>query len=558
MPMSRRSGSVAGDDLGGSSTSVSTLGDPLPRGMVPVEIEAPPSHAASTGPQSVNGLNGSPRGPPSGGAEEGKERSAQPSGGRLEWFAIQSVCTVSIFAALLGYDIGVMSGAVLPMVRDLGFTDQQTEVAVGCLNFVSALGAITGGSLYNRLGAVSCVRVAVALYALGMLMIAASYDFWQVLSGRVVCGLGVGLGFAICPQYIAEISPPAWRGFLVSMFEISINVGLCAGYAANLALESLQDSPRWRGCMLVPLPPTALVLLVMVPKLPESPRWLMREPGREAVALEVLIKTCGETAAPSALADIQGVIATQDDCGGDSKGHGSSGWSALFFEPVARRALLIGAGTAFFQQGNGSEAAVYYVPQVLRAAGVTSEHAQLQAASLVGFCKTVCIVVGQLSVDKYGRRIMLLSSIAAVTGSLCMLAWCLGGGAGPNAAGVTLTALCLFMASFSLGMGPVTWVVASEIFPLRVRARGTAFSMAVNRLTSGTVAMTFLSLAGWLGAGGAFVFFACVSALHFAFTFVMLPETKGKTLEEIEALLGMERPRAYQRLSEDQRGEQNT
>ena len=158
----------------------------------------------------------------------------------------------------------------------------------------------------------------------------------------------------------------------------------------------------------------------------------------------------------------------------------------MFEEPVARRALLIGAGTAFFQQANGSEAAVYYVPQVLKAAGVESERDQLGAAAVVGLCKTVFITVGQFSVDRYGRRVMLLSSIAAVTASLWLLAYCLGAAqAGGSAAGLTLFALCFFMASFSLGMGPVTWVVASEIFPLRVRSKGVAFSMAANRITSG-------------------------------------------------------------------------
>jgi MFS family permease len=492
----------------------------------------------------------------------------------LEWLAVQSVCTVSIFAALLGYDIGVMSGALLPMSRDLHFTSSQEEVAVGCLNFVSAVGAVGGGFMYNKIGAVRCVRVAVILYALGMFVIACGYGFPQVFVGRLVCGVGVGLGFAICPQYIAEISPPAWRGVLVSCFEISINLGLCTGYLANLALERLSDSPRWRGLMLLPLLPTAIVNFAMVPRLPESPRWLMRDgtSAREAAAREVLVKTCGEAAAGPALEEIKQVIAAQNGAertrGGYHRGEfdgevpaepgdkspkpaGRGTWNALLSETVARRALLIGAGTAFFQQANGSEAAVYYVPQVLRAAGVRSEHSQLQAAALVGVCKTVCIVIGQFTVDVYGRRVMLLSSIAAVTGSLVMLAWCLGAGAAGGAtAGITLAALCLFMMSFSLGVGPVTWVVTSEIFPLHVRSKGVAFSMALNRLTSGSVAMTFLSLVAAVGVGGAFAMFASASAAHFAFTFFMLPETKGKSLEEIEAALGAVSARQYERVPE--------
>jgi hypothetical protein len=131
--------------------------------------------------------------------------------------------------------------------------------------------------------------------------------------GRLVCGLGVGLGFAICPQYIAEISPPKWRGVLVSMFEISINLGLLCGYVANLAFETLPDSARWRSLMVLPTIPTALVYAFLLPKLPESPRWLLRDgsPGKEALARDVLVKTCGELAAGSALADIKQVLHAQ-------------------------------------------------------------------------------------------------------------------------------------------------------------------------------------------------------------------------------------------------------
>ena len=477
---------------------------------------------------------------------------ASKRGGSLEWLAVSSVMTVSIFAGLLGYDIGVMSGALMPMSRDLSFTSSQEEIAVGCLNFVSAAGAISGGTMYNKLGAVKCVKIAVVLYAVGMLVIAASHSFAMVFLGRLIVGLGVGLGFAICPQYIAEISPPAWRGVLVSCFEISINLGLCGGYLANLRVRQPERlSQVARADAPAPRPHRAHAHPPNIPKLPESPRWLLRTPGNEALA-GVLVRTCGEAAEGRQLADIKEIIAQQNAEEESQGDRGKKGWSQLFEEPVARRALLIGAGTAFFQQANGSEAAVYYVPQVLKAAGVESERDQLGAAAVVGLCKTVFITVGQFSVDRYGRRVMLLSSIAAVTASLWLLAYCLGAAqAGGSAAGLTLFALCFFMASFSLGMGPVTWVVASEIFPLRVRSRGVAFSMAANRITSGTVAMTFLSLSRWLGVGGAFSLFACVSASHFVFTYALLPETRGKTLEEIEAVLAAGSSR-YQRFVDDE------
>jgi len=472
--------------------------------------------------------------------------SAKDDRGVLEWLAIESVATVSIFAAILGYDIGVMSGALLAMSRDLDLSTWQQEIVVGCLDFVSAAGAIGGGALYVNHGMVRCVRLAILSYAAGMIIVAASFSYVQVFIGRIVGGIGVGLGFAICPQYIAEICPPAWRGIMVSCFEISMNLGLCSGYVANLALETLADSTRWRLLMLIPLVPTCFMYFISVPRLPESSRWLMAD-GREAEASDTLVRLCGEAAAGPTMLEIKEVIALQDNYDHEGQRQGASSgsrWAALFTGPVARRALVIGAGTAIFQQANGLEAVVYYVPKVLDAAGVTSEHAQLKAAALVGLCKTLFIGIGQFSVDKFGRRVVMLSSISAVTCSLLVLAWCIGSG---NAeVGVILTALCAFMASFSLGVGPGTWVITSEIFPLPIRSKGTSFSMAANRITSGTVAMTFLSLSAWLGVGGAFFLFAGVSAVHFLFTFFMLPETRGKSLEEIEAMLS-QGSRSYER-----------
>ena len=251
----------------------------------------------------------------------------------------------------------------------------------------------------------------------------------------------------------------------MSCFEISINLGLCGGYLANLVFVNLSDSPRWRLLMLLPLVPTSLIYILNIPQAARVPKVAAEGTQNEALARDVLVRTCGEAAAGPALADIKEIIAQQNAEEESQGDRGKKGWARLFEEPVARRALLIGAGTAF-PAGERVEAAVYYAPQVLKAAGVESERDQLGAAAVVGMCKTVFITVGQFSVDRYGRRVMLLSSIAAVTASLWLLAYRLGAAqAGGSAAGITLFALCFFMASFSLGMGPVTWVVASEIFP---------------------------------------------------------------------------------------------
>ena len=319
-------------------------------------------------------------------------RDGDEGKGTLEWLAIQSVCTVSIFAALLGYDIGVMAGALLPMSRDLDFTSSQAEVAVGCLNFISAVGAIGGGVVYNRHGAVKCVKFAMVLYAIGMFVIALSGSFASVFFGRLVCGLGVGLGFAICPQYIAEISPPSWRGVLVSMFEISINIGLLTGYIANLAMERVEDSPRWRGLMLLPTVPTVLTYAFLVPKLPESPRWLLRDgsPGKEALAREVLVKTCGAEAASPALADIKQVLAAQQEqhrVSISAAGEGAGAYVGKKKHGVARFVLRAGAAArAAHRRGHGFFPAGQRLGGcgVLRAAGAQGGGRQERALAAAG------------------------------------------------------------------------------------------------------------------------------------------------------------------------------
>mmetsp|Transcript_22750 Transcript_22750/g.31713 ORF Transcript_22750/g.31713 Transcript_22750/m.31713 type:complete len:542 (+) Transcript_22750:174-1799(+) len=448
--------------------------------------------------------------------------------GTLKWYTGVCVALVSVVAVLLGYDIGIMSGAILFIEKSLNLTVDQKEISVGCLNFVSGFGSLLSSPITELLGCPRAMGVSLSLYSLGMLIVTLAFSFESLFAGRLITGLGVGIGFAVCPQYVAELSPSELRGVLVSFFEIFINVGLLLGYTSAFAFYQLPSNYNWRLMMAVPILP-ALVCLGLMFTMPESPRWLLAR-GRAVEAKEVLKKTCPEVEVDHTLAGIKAVVDHDLESPRVS-------WLQMVTHPspVIRWALLIGIGTSFFQQANGSEAAVYYVPFVLEAAGVRSLRMQLLGALVVGAFKTIFVVVGQLNLDLRGRRPVLLVSIVGVTGGLVLLSVTFAHT--PPDPELILAGLCLFVAAFAVGEGPVTWVIASEVFPLSIRSKAMSLSMAVNRMTSGTIALTFLSLSQALTTSGAFGLFACISAVHFVFTYFLIPETKGKSLEEIEDFL---------------------
>jgi len=446
----------------------------------------------------------------------------------LKGYTIACVGLISSVAVMLGYDIGVMAGAIILMQKELGLSTPEKEVALGCLNFVSGLGAILTSELNEYMGSPKSMAWCLGLYVLGMANVALADGIKSLLFGRVVTGLGVGIGIAVCPQYIAEISPTEHRGVLVACFEVSLNIGLLLGYASSLAFYEMPLAYGWRTMIAVALPP-AILCFVGTFYLPQSPRWLYSK-GHVSQAEATLQRTCHEAEARTTFEAIKTTVAAE-------KVTPQHGWFEMLVTPtpVVRWALIIGLGTAVLQQANGSEAAVYYVPVVLQDAGVTELKMQLLGCLVVGLFKTMFVMVGQFNLDSYGRRPVLLCSIALVTVALGMLATNFTIHEPP--AWLAMASLCTFVSAFSIGEGPVTWVLVAEIFPMSIRSKGTSLAMGLNRMMSGAIATLFLSMNQVLTAAGTFWLFSVVSLGHLYFTYTTVPETKGKTLEEIEAYL---------------------
>ncbi|KAF2923623.1 hypothetical protein DAI22_07g206500 [Oryza sativa Japonica Group] len=470
-------------------------------------------------------------------------------------YAFTCAILASMASIILGYDIGVMSGASLYIKKDLKITDVQVEILMGILNIYSLVGSFAAGRTADWIGRRFTVVFAAAFFFARALLMGFSGDYATLMVGRFVAGVGVGYAIMIAPVYTAEISPASSRGFLTSFPEVSINLGILLGYVSNYAFARLPLSLGWRVMLGVGAAPSVLLAL-MVLGMPESPRWLVMK-GRLADAKAVLEKIADTPEeASERLADIKAAAGIPDDLDGDvvtvsKKRGGEEGqvWRELVVSPTPamRRIVLAAVGLHFFQQASGVDSVVLYSPRVFQSAGITGDDQLLGTTCVVGFAKTVFILVAAFLLDRAGRRPLLLTSTGGMVFSLVGLATGLTVvGGSPDAqvpswaVGLCVASILAYVAFFSVGLGPMSGVYTSEIFPLRARALGFAVAVACNRVTSGVISMTFLSLSSAITIGGSFFLYAAISSLAWVFFFTRLPETRGQTLEEIGKVFGMD------------------
>ncbi|EFJ26740.1 hypothetical protein SELMODRAFT_96378 [Selaginella moellendorffii] len=471
------------------------------------------------------------------------DNPAEAPGGKKENYNKYVVfCTLlaSLNSLLLGYDIGVMSGALLYIKDYFELNSVQQEVLVGILSLATLVGGLMAGKVADAVGRRKTMATAAAIFFVAALLMALSPSYAVLMAGRVLSGLGVGFA-TISPVYTAELSPPGSRGSLGSSADLFVNIGVLLGYVANFALSPLPEWLGWRlmlGVGAVPSVFLACAVLVM----PESPRWLVMQ-GRLSPAKAILLKTCAgnKMEAESRLAAIV------ESLGDERRRKASNVWKQLLLPSApVRRMLLVSLGIHFFQQASGVDALVYYSPTVFAQAGMKSRTSVLGMTIAVGLTKTLTILVATIWLDSLGRRPLLLASATGMTLALTTVAVTfrfLHVGTKVDTSGtehasvavvvIAMLAICGFMASFSIGFGPTVCVLTSEVFPLTLRARAMSLSIGMNRAISGAVALTYLSLAGALTTSGAFFVYASIALASIGFVFFVVPETKGKSLEEV-------------------------
>ncbi|KAJ1257260.1 hypothetical protein BS78_K135500 [Paspalum vaginatum] len=394
-----------------------------------------------------------------------------------------------------------MSGAILFIKDDLKTNDTQVQVLAGILNVCALVGSLTAGRVSDWVGRRRTISFAACIFFVGSVLMGLAPNFTTLLVGRCVAGVGVGYALMIAPVYATEIASAESRGALSSLPDICISIGILLGYVANYLLAKLPLAYGWRAMLgLGSLPSAALAIGVFA--MPESPRWLVMQ-GRAEEALAVLRRECdAEDEAGVRLAEIkaaaQGVPAQRSS--------GKGVWKELFVRPTppVRRILVAALCVHFFNHLTGIEAVLLYIPRIFKAAGIASHLAGI-IGSLV--CLGLGLTVVERSAPHHAAQWAVVLAIATVF---------------------------TFVASFSIGVGPVTWTCSSEVFPLRLRAQGTSVGLAINRLINATVSMTFVSLYKAVTIGGAFFLFAGLCVLAAAFFYFLCPETQGRPLEEVE------------------------
>ena len=494
---------------------------------------------------------------------------------------------------LFGYDVGVISGALLFLEKKFELSDQGQEVVTSAVLVGSFLGALGAGWYTRRFGGRSANMLAGAIFVVGAFASAASGSTETLTMSRLLVGLGIGITAVAAPLYIGEIAPPDRRGQMITLYQLFITVGILVSYIVDLAA-----APHWRimfGLGAVP----GVVLAVGMSFMPSSPRWLASR-GRMDEAKKVLDRTLEPAMAERALKDIKNDLDIQK---------GLPHWWLAFGTRAARRALVITTTLAVLQQFIGINAIIYYAPRIFQKAGFADAKAALWATLVVGVVNVVATFITMGMVDKSGRRTLLIWGLSGMVASLGILglafkqfdhadaqksaqyhfrqdaqqsanetakiaAQRLATDPAPphdlaavtsadlsadvasprdlpstsegaeTLAWLTLVCVIVYIACFAFSMGPLVWVLIGEMFPLQARGSGNAIACGGNYFANFIVGATFLTLLTKLGASNTFLIFASVAMFTLLFVLFFLPETAGRTLEEIEQDLGEKTPKA--------------
>lgn len=415
---------------------------------------------------------------------------------------------------LFGFDTSVISGAMLFLRTDFHLSDVQLEIAVAMALAGALVGSACAGYCTDRWGR----RWMLLVTALG-------FGVFSVLSGlavglvsfslaRFFVGACIGIASLTVPLYIAEMSPARIRGALVSCNQLAITVGIGAGYFIDYAFAG---SGAWRWMFASAVFP-AIILWVGMIFLPESPRWLARNGFRER-ALENFRRLGRGDEAEAELAEVESALQEEQE------GFG------ILFQPGFRVAVLVGIGLAIFQQITGINTIIYYSPAILRMSGYPSAKAAILATAIIGVANILITVVSILLVDRLGRRILLLLSTAGMALSLTLI------GAAfhqKSASFVVFYEVIGYVISFGIGLGPVMWLLISEIYPTKIRGKAMSIATLTVWGANWVVTATFLSLVRAAGPANTFWIYAFLCVAAFIFCYTLVPETKGRSLEAIE------------------------
>lgn len=430
--------------------------------------------------------------------------------------------TAALAGLLFGYDTGVISGAILFIKDQFMLTSGAVERVVSAVLLGAVIGAAFSGALADRFGRKKVIVATAFLFAIGSFGAAFAPGVAAIIVFRMIIGMAIGVASYTAPLYISEISPPEARGALVSLNQLMITCGIVVSYLVDLLLALGKNEWRWMfGIGALP----AVILILGMIALSESPRWLVGH-NRIKEARDALGRIIPAEKIDGEIKNIQSSLTIK-----------TGSWKEAM-APWIRPALLVGVVLAFFQQVTGINTIIYYAPTIFEFAGFGSHKVAILATVGVGTVNVLMTLVAIWFLDKLGRKPLLYIGLSGMAISLGLLGLAFYLPEMMSALKL-LTVLCVlfYIASFAISLGPIFWLIIAEIYPLKVRGRAMSLATLANWGFNMLVAATFLTLIEKLGKAGAFWFYAVVCVAGLIFSYLYVPETKGKTLENIEDFL---------------------
>jgi MFS transporter, SP family, galactose:H+ symporter len=488
-----------------------------------------------------------------------------------------NVLLIAIIAAtgglLFGFDTGVISGA-LPFLKDnWALNDRSIALLTTGVLFGAVIGALFSGRLADRLGRKKMIVVNALIFAVGAVGCGYATSIGTLIAMRVLVGIAIGITSYVVPMYIAEISPVAHRGMLVTLNQLMITIGLLASYIADYLLSNNADPGSWRVMFLVGTIP-ALVLLVGMFFLPETSRWLisvgrykegrkvleqMEEPALvDSIFEEIRREVEGSGRPAGAPGDGRAWIVTRGvrDVGVRDVGVRDAGVRDVgvrdavardvggratglreVLQPWLRPALIITVGIFFFQQFSGVNTIVYYSPIIFKMAGITGNSASILPAIVIGIVNVAACFISVLYLDKVGRRRLYLIGISGMIPSLVLAGVCFffRDRLGSSLIYLSVGSIVCFIFFINISLSPLGWLLISEIYPTSARSVGMSIGSLSHWGFNAIIAFTFLRMVNGFGLAATFWVYAAVCVLGLVWGYYYIPETKGRSLEEIEA-----------------------
>lgn len=435
----------------------------------------------------------------------------------IRGFVVVIAALAAVAGVLFGFDTGVISGALLFIKDSFALTPAMKGLVVAAVLIGATFGSIVSGHFADLYGRRNLLIFTALVFLVATLFSALASSVMMLWMSRLLVGVAIGIACYTAPLYISELSPPRWRGMLVSLNQLAITLGIMLAYVVDAYYSPTEN---WRAMLAFGMVPALILLLSMV-FLPKSPRWLIFK-NRLEEARDILAKIRDEKQIDKEMSSIQQSLVDKSD------------WR-LLLQRWLRPALWIGLGLGFFQQCTGINTIIYYAPTIFQMAGFHANTTAILATTGIGIVNVVATICALPLLDRIGRKPLLYVGMSLMAVSLLSMSLAFGlQSLADELRWVAMGSMVFFIIGFAIGLGPIMWLMFAEIFPLEIRGLGASVVVAASWAFNGIIAWTFLPLTVSIGETYTFLLYAFLTAVGLVFVYRVVPETKNVSLEQIE------------------------